>query len=145
MAEFNIAPNTQIGRIEIPQKVYENENLYNIEEDKYSRGGEFIENLVTDNIIEYCHRWLHLGNFKEILEDIDEFYSNKGFGMFSNLEKAGFVDGTRYSPIMPTSTSVHSPVQFNQPKVTSPIIFYNNRDPKYNYNDLYFEKEKNNV
>ena len=136
MSEFNIAPNTQIGRIEIPVKVYENENLYNIEADKYSRGGEFIENLVTDNMIEYCHRWFHLANFEEILEDIDEFYNNLNFGRFSNLE------AVFNSPIVPTSSGIQKPVQFNQPLVTPPVIFYNNRDPKYNYNDLYFKKEK---
>ena len=136
MSEFNIAPNTQIGRIEIPVKVYENENLYNIEADKYSRGGEFIENLVTDNMIEYCHRWFHLANFEEILEDIDEFYNNLNLGRFSNLE------AVFNSPIVPTSSGIQKPVQFDQPLVTPPVIFYNNRDPKYNYNDLYFKKEK---
>ena len=43
MSEFNIAPNTQIGRIEINSKVYNNENTYKIPEEKYSRGGEFID------------------------------------------------------------------------------------------------------
>lgn len=143
MAEFNIAPNTQIGRIEIPEKVYDNENLYRIEADKYSRGGEFIENLVTDNMIEYCHRWFHLANIEEFIEDIDEFYYNKGFGKFSNLVAAGFNNNGRMSPVFPTSSAVQKPVKFNQPKVPSPVIFYNERDPKYNYNDLYFEKEKN--
>ena len=42
--------------------------------EKYSRGGEFIENMVTDNIIEFCKRWFHLAGFNEILEDINEFY-----------------------------------------------------------------------
>lgn len=73
MAEFNIAPNTQIGRIEIPEKVYEDENAWYYK--KYSRSGEFIENLVTDNPVEFAHRWLHLANFNEMIEDMNEFYS----------------------------------------------------------------------
>lgn len=73
MLEFNIAPNTQIGKIEIPDKVWDNENYYN--QDKYQRSGEFIENLVTDNIIEFCKRWLHLAGFKELLEDYNEYHS----------------------------------------------------------------------
>jgi hypothetical protein len=70
--ENNIASNTQIGKVVINDKVYDNENCYN--DEHYTRGGEFIENLVTDNSISFCHRWLHLANFKEMLEDIDEYY-----------------------------------------------------------------------
>ena len=36
MGEFNIAPNTQIGKIIIDEKVYNDENAYHIEEEKYS-------------------------------------------------------------------------------------------------------------
>ena len=70
--ENNIAPNTQIGKIIIEEQVYDNENRYG--NDKYERGGEFIENLVCDNIILFAHRWFRLANFKEILSDIDEYY-----------------------------------------------------------------------
>ena len=79
--EHNIAPNTQIGRIIIDEKVYANENAYMNE--KYSRGGEFIENLVTDNIIEFCKRWLHLAGFKEFMEDYYE-YCNKFYVRFNS-------------------------------------------------------------
>lgn len=70
--ENNIAPNTQIGKIIIEEQVYNNENRYG--NDKYERGGEFIENLVCDNIILFAHRWFRLANFKEMLSDIDEYY-----------------------------------------------------------------------
>lgn len=70
--ENNIAPNTQIGKIIIEEQVYDNENRYG--NDKYERGGEFIENLVCDNIILFAHRWFRLANFKEMLSDIDEYY-----------------------------------------------------------------------
>jgi len=144
LGEFNIAPNTQIGRINIPNKVYEHENLYNIEADKYSRGGEFIENLVTDNIIEYCHRWFHLPNISEFIEDIDEFYSKSNLGNFTNLVSAGFGDGKARSVLLPTVDDKHCPVRFNQPKVHRPITFYNKRDPKINYDDLMIERTKKN-
>jgi len=70
--ENNIAPNTQIGKIEIENKVYENENRYANE--KYERGGEFVENLVCDNIIVFANRWLHLANVSEMVQDLQEFY-----------------------------------------------------------------------
>ena len=71
--EFNIAPHTQLGRVIIPNKVYEDENHYN--NPKYERAGEYIENLTCDNIIEFCHRWMGLANFNEILEDMAEYYN----------------------------------------------------------------------
>ena len=138
MGELNIAPNTQIGKIEIRQKVYDNENAYHIEDEKYSRGGEFIENLVTDNHIEFCHRWLKLANMSEMIEDIDEYYDRFGFGKYSNLVSAGF--GSNYtqgiSPILPTPSKTYTPITFGNAKVNSPVIFYNNRDTYYTYNNL---------
>ena len=136
MGELNIAPNTQIGRIEIDNVVYKGENPYHIEESKYSRGGEFIENMVTDNIIEYCHRWFHLANINELLEDIDEYYMKTTNFSYSNLLSAGFDNGI-YSPIMPTSKEVKSPVSFNNyKKPTSPVKFYTRRNPDYTYDKL---------
>ena len=88
MGEFNIAPNTQIGRIDIDHVVYKNENTYKL--DKYSRGGEFIDNLVSDNLIEFCKRWLHLAGINEFLEDMREYESqllyNAQYRRFNNLE-----------------------------------------------------------
>lgn len=130
MLEFNIAPNTQIGRIVIPNKIYANENTYSIPEEKYSRSGEFIENMVTDNIIEFCHRWFGLGNFQEMLEDIDEFYGTE-YGRFSNLQKAGFAQ----SPIIPVTDKVEAGLIFDSYGPTSPIIF-DNEMPK----DLILER-----
>lgn len=146
MGEYNIAPNTQIGKIVIEDKVYKNENYYHIEEEKYSRGGEFIENMVTDNMLEFCSRWFHLGNISEVLFDMDEYYSQKtGLGLYSNLVAAGFADvnssNFSYSPILPTSGKAECPVEFNAPKVSSPVEFFNPRDQKQNYEILYKERK----
>lgn len=141
MLEFNIAPNTQVGRIIIPNKVYQNENAYRIPEEKYSRGGEFIENMVTDNIIEFCKRWFNLAGFSEVLEDIDEFYQNRGFGRFSNLMKAGFAQ----SPIIPVSDYVQSPIEFTGSPVQNPIIFYNKKTPDLTYEHIISKGVTNNA
>lgn len=135
MGEFNIAPNTQVGRIEIPQPIYENENAYNIPAEKYSRGGEFIENMVTDNFIEFCARWFHLADFEEILHDIDEFYLRyTGIGKFGNLVSAGFGNGI--SPITLTQKTPQCPIEFGPKEPIVPITITTRRDPKLNYNDL---------
>lgn len=73
--ESNTAPNTQIGMIEIPTQVYDNENRRN--DPKYSRACEFIENLASKNYISFAHRWLHLANFRELYEDVVEYWTTK--------------------------------------------------------------------
>ena len=72
MREFNIAPNTQIGKIEIDHEVHDGENPFNY--DKYCRGGQFLQDYYSENYIEFCSRWLHLGTFSDVLDDMDEFY-----------------------------------------------------------------------
>jgi len=99
-------------------KVYEHENAFNF--DKHSRGGEFIENLVTDNEIEFCHRWLHLANFKELLEDIDEYYRANSIGAYSEFDKPN-------CPIRPSTIgTLYSPITFREGnKTIKPIRFMN--------------------
>lgn len=110
--ENNIAPNTQIGRIEIAKQVYVHENVYCKE--NYSRGGEFIENLRTDNHIEFCHRWLQLANFSEMLEDIQEYNTLNPFigrsQIYDHLADVGTIQ----------------PLYYNENKIIEPISFSDN-------------------
>lgn len=76
MREFNIAPNTQIGKIEIEQKVHDKENLF--EYDKYCRGGQFLEDLQCGCWLEFCSRWFHLATYSEFIEDMKEYISING-------------------------------------------------------------------
>ena len=136
MREFNIAPNTQIGRIEIDHKIYNNENAYHIDEDKYSRGGEYIENLVTDNFIEFSHRWLKLAN-------IDEFFGCCGFGKYSDLISKGYNnDGRGRTPVLPTTKGAKSPITVTNSKIRLPLYFHNNRNRDYTYYNLIEENKK---
>lgn len=68
----NMAPNTQKGKIFIDDKIHNYENPYNNE--TYDRGGQFLEDLSTGNIIEFGARWLHLGRIKDVIEDINEYF-----------------------------------------------------------------------
>jgi hypothetical protein len=143
MREFNIAPNTQIGRIEIDHKIYNNENAYHIDEDKYSRGGEYIENLVTDNFIEFSHRWLKLANIVELIEDIDEFFACCGYGKYSDLISKGYNnDGRGRTPILPTTKGAKSPIAITNSKTRLPLYFHNNRNRDYTYYNLIEENKK---
>lgn len=127
IGELNIAPNTQIGRIVIPDKVYSLENLYNIEEVKYSRSGEFIENMVTDNVIEFCHRWFNLDGVSEFIDTIDEYYQNVSrinFKKYSEINSIPYQNNGVRSPIKPvTPGQAYQPIIFSNKQVITPIQF----------------------
>lgn len=91
--EWNIAPNTQIGMIEIPEQIYAEENWR--EYPKFSRSGCFIENLGSHNYLEFCHRWLNLGSYEEVLEDIMEYfhkYEHTFLPMNRDLTRGGLLE-----------------------------------------------------
>ena len=131
MNEFNIATNTQIGKIDIPTKVYKHENAYQIQ--GYTRSGEFIENLVTDNIIEFFKRWFNLGGIIEVLQDINEYYSEYNLGNYQQMMN------NLLCPIMPVEKTFNNiPVFFgdNNP-YDCPVVFNKERDREsQSYNDI---------
>ena len=130
--ENNIAPNTQIGRIEIDEKVYAGENAYKYE--LYSRGGEFVENLVTDNHIEFCHRWFGLASVEEFISDMDEYYMETGFGKYSEA------DLNPRAALVPTSGGVQVALVRTNSKVNPAVIFVNERDKSITYDSLAKER-----
>ena len=71
--EHNLAPNTIIGKILVKNKVHKYENPYHNED--YDRGGQFIEDLVTGNNLEFGRRWFNFASFREILGDIEEYFT----------------------------------------------------------------------
>ena len=130
MLEFNIAPNTQIGKIIIDHMVYKHENAFSVEETKYSRGGEFLDNFVCDNIIEFSSRWLHLGGIEDVINDIDEYYNRFNIGSYQNMYYSN-------SAILPTLNGNTSDI-LNKDKVTKPITFFDkfNRDKNMTYDNI---------
>ena len=73
--EYNMAPNTEIGYIKIPNKIYESENATHNE--KYTRSGQFIEDMTSECDIEFAHRWFNLASFKEAYADIIEYFNTE--------------------------------------------------------------------
>lgn len=79
-----MAPNTQIGMIHIDKKIHNDEHIgmYTSDDEeyvteatsKYSRGGEFLENMMSDNVLEFGRRWMNLGDIYEVIDDIKEYY-----------------------------------------------------------------------
>lgn len=77
--EFNLAPNTQIGKLDMPEKIWDGENLH--EDDpsfSLNREGLFMENLQSHNYLLICHRWFGLADFETLItEDLKEFFTTK--------------------------------------------------------------------
>ena len=86
--ENNMAPDTIIGKIFIDNPVHKLENPYH--EEMYDRGGQYIEDLVTGNALEFGRRWLQLATFKELLADVEEYFQyhipagNRAYEMYTN-------------------------------------------------------------
>jgi len=107
-------------------KFYQNENIYH--NPKYSRSGEFMENIASDNHIEFCKRWLCLAGIKEFFEDWNEyqrsflqFYGNGDpyYGYFNYNQETGELLET---PLIDVSKikAVRPLVDYNE--VASPLF-----------------------
>lgn len=82
---FNIFISTQYGRLLIPDKVYESENVQ--DQLNYDRGGEFIDNYLTDNVVQTGSRWFNLPTIEEMIYDISKNSLRKPF---SRVRKKAF-------------------------------------------------------
>ena len=69
----NMSPNAQIGCIEIPEQIYEFENRFGVE--VWHRQADFAEAITTQNILILCSRWFRLANYKELFNDVIEYFN----------------------------------------------------------------------
>lgn len=72
--EFNSCPNAQIGRIQIPVQLQQEENPYDLEH--FDRNIKFMEDLHSHNWIEFGMRWFNLPSYKELCKDILYYWTN---------------------------------------------------------------------
>lgn len=73
-SELNMSPNTIDMHLNIPEKVYKDENRFGREDYKYKREGQFMEDLQSHNWLDFFSRWFHLANYSEMYDDIIEYY-----------------------------------------------------------------------
>lgn len=112
--QFNIATNTQIGRIYIPTQVYAYENVYNIEH--FNRSAKFSEDFHSHNFIEFCYRWFKLAGYKDLCKDIQEY--------FDTIEQPTYLCRKTYTG---SRVMLH---YNNQKNKTKKMLKYPNRKPK---------------
>lgn len=118
----NMAPNTQIGLIEIPDQVHPNENR--LKDENYWRASEFIDDLLCQNAIILGHRWLGLADLKEfILQDLNEFAmaNNIDLSLFNKvldfkLMPFQYINNLKVSPFEEVSTLKVNPFVYPDSK-----------------------------
>lgn len=71
--ESNMAANTQVGMLTIPEQVHDLENR--IKSDQYSRGGNFLEDLASGSYLEFSRRWLKLAGYEELCDEVQNYFT----------------------------------------------------------------------
>ena len=109
--EYCMSINTLIGRINIPQKVYDKENgLHNA---KYTRSGQFIEDLTSDCPILFCHRWMHIADIREMYNDILEYFSSYEIPFFNLQDNYIEKDKTRVACVVNDNFMINVAIVLN--------------------------------
>lgn len=83
-----MAPNTQHGKVILPEKIDNKENRFN--NDSFDRTVWFIEDLVSHDRLNFCERYLHLASYEQMFDDIIEYFRTikipfKGLRRFDTL------------------------------------------------------------
>ena len=73
IAENNIAPNTMYGKVFFPEQLDPKENRFN--NDTFDRTVWFIEDLVSNDRINFCNRYLNLAGYEQMYDDIIEYFN----------------------------------------------------------------------
>lgn len=95
--QHNIGPNTQIGAILIDQIVWNNENRFH--KKNYHRPSQFAQDFLSYDYISFSNRYLHLANFKEMIEDMKQFFS-----MISTMNPVQMNSSIYTDPFIPVGT-----------------------------------------
>lgn len=127
IGENNISPNTQYGMIHLERDNYVDKYLYNTS--LYSVQGRFLENLISQNIIVFCNRYFKLASYKELLEDLNEYYvylNNMPNGVLDKYTPTGLLNAVTFK-------NIREPVSFINKELLSTVKFI---DTHPNYNEL---------
>lgn len=76
----NMGPTTMLGLIKIPDAPYKD-----MDDLEMTPGGTYVENLASYNFIEFCHRWMGFANIDEVVNDIEDYYTNYRTPVYKSL------------------------------------------------------------
>lgn len=129
MREFNIAPHTQIGRVEIPNPIFKEENPFN--DPYFTRGGAFIEDLHSGVYLEFGKRWLGLSSYSDLYKEVIEYFTtmHTSFNpvmMYNN-------DGLMYPIRKVSKDNFAQPIAFAREEELTRAIYCVYKKPDYDY------------
>lgn len=131
----NIAPNTQIGMLDIADDTGRVHKL-----DKYDTPMAFVEDLQTRNWTIIGKRWFGLADFKELIGDIKEYLGNE----YEDVEDFKRVDKKTglISPVFIKNKNIErDPVYFRDINKSIPVVFINKVMPTGLSDSIYEEIE----
>ena len=73
LRQWNIASNTQIGKVEIADKVHDKENQARMQ--AWERSIGFMEDLQSHVWLEFCSRWFNLADYTTLYHEVEEFFT----------------------------------------------------------------------
>lgn len=127
--ENNMAPNTQIGKYELKDRIsyMEHHDMFTSDDSdaKYCRAGEFLENMMSGNHLEFCKRWLHLADYRELVDDMIEYFDN-----VNHIPSIPF-DWKPGDVFYQTNSDMKQALQFNpydQNGIKNALVFYHDHD-----------------
>lgn len=71
--QFNIAANTIIGKLIIDDKVHDKENISDM--DKWTRASAFMEDIQSQQWLEFASRWFNLPDYTTLYHEIERFFT----------------------------------------------------------------------
>ena len=71
--QFNIAANTIIGKLIIDDKVHDKENISDM--DKWTRASAFMEDIQSQQWLEFVSRWFNLPDYTTLYHEIERFFT----------------------------------------------------------------------
>lgn len=120
--QFNIAANTQIGKISIRDVVYAYENPRHL--DNWTRECAFMEDMNSQVWLELNTRWFHLPNYTQLYQEVYNFLS-------STLQPAYGIKTYNFDG---TLNVMDENIEY---KYINPIIFDRDYDNRMKVNDIY--------
>lgn len=112
IAENNMAPDTQLGKVLFPNPIDPKENKFN--NDYFDRSVWFIEDYVSHNRLDFCNRYLNLATYEEMYDDVIYYFTN-----VQNPQRSVFTDdsinGRRYMchPVVKTEENNYRQMVYN--------------------------------
>ncbi len=89
--QFNIAMNTIIGLMTIDEQVHDKENISNM--DNWSRAGAFMEDIQSQQWLEFNSRWFNLPDYGTLYHEIEFFFTNimQAYNGMRYFDREGYV------------------------------------------------------